>query len=446
MTQQCFPNNKQPTKKKSKSNAIVNTVAKLAGTVGSLVTAWKSAAKGNKASSMLGKAGGILFGDRGNQFGQALGHTFTGITGMGDYKLTAGVPRALLAPGKTAPKMKRTGDDFVIEHREFLYNVSGSTAFNKRVININPGLAELLPWGSRIAQYFEEYTFDGLVFEYRPSSGMVTSVSPALGIVGGSTDYNVASATPSTKQQAESTIGVVSCPPFQSFLHPIECKDNMTRKLLVRSGEVSDRRWYDIARTTIFTDGMPSTYVCGELWVSYRLRLSKPRIAPCVPGDFCSITANITTSTANRLSYQGTTKVCSMDVSADLLTLGFPFPGIFQVMVTTLPVSGSWTAANYTIDYQGYCTMRAPGEYMYSPEACELQTQASVIGRNGEDDPYTTTAGRFLIFTVWVTAEEEAPGSNSILISGWDTLASTNVTAVATCMSPQWGLPNTDLV
>jgi len=73
--------------------------------------------------------------------------------------------------------------------------------------------------------------------------------------------------------------------PNCGMIHPIECAPQSTflNNMYIRSGSVpsgADQRMYDIGSFQYATQGMQSAYTVGELWVSYHVKLKKPRINP----------------------------------------------------------------------------------------------------------------------------------------------------------------------
>jgi len=233
-------------------------------------------------SAVGGLAGGYFGGPLGSVLGSSAGNLISRITGFGDYR----VNRNSIAAGNSVPTFMMSGDGMHICHREFLADITGATAFTNLSLPINPGMPQTFPWLSQVAQNFEEYDFHGLVFEYRPSSGSaVSNTSAALGTVIYATDYNALSIPFATKQQMESYEYSCSTVPFTGMIHPVECDHNanVLNDMYIRNGNIpsgADIRLYDLGNFQYAVQGMQSAYTCGELWVSYDVLLSKPRIQP----------------------------------------------------------------------------------------------------------------------------------------------------------------------
>lgn len=166
-------------------------------------------------------------------------------------------------------------------HREYIGDVIGTSDFNVSAYPINPAVAKTFPFLSRIASLFEEYDFEGLVFQYVTTSGMVGSVSPALGAVIMATDYDSYAPNFVTKQQMESYEGAISTVACENTAHGVECARNEkhSRNLYTRTGPYSGSLLdYDFGKFQIATKGMPTDTVVGELWVTYDVVLLKPRL------------------------------------------------------------------------------------------------------------------------------------------------------------------------
>jgi hypothetical protein len=177
--------------------------------------------------------------------------------------------------------------EVIIAHREYVGDITGTTSFNLAAYAINPGLSVPFPWLSQVAANFEQYEMLGLVYEFRTLSGTaVGSTNTMLGAVVMATDYDVNNPLFTSKQQMDSYEFSCSDVPYNSFMHPIECapRDKTIGLQYVRSGPVpagSDQRFYDLGNFQIATQGMQSgASTVGELWVSYHVRLCKPRIPP----------------------------------------------------------------------------------------------------------------------------------------------------------------------
>jgi hypothetical protein len=202
------------------------------------------------------------------------------IRGSGSYH----VGRNSLIHGGAVPSFRTVGDGVRLCHREYLGDVSGSIPFDITAYAINPGNPLCFPWLSSLAGSFEEYRFEGLVFEYRSSSGAIASTAPTLGNVILATQYNVLEPVFTTKQQMDAYEYSTSLVPSATGLHAVECAGALTpvSTLYVRTGAVpaaADARLYDLGIFSIASQGQQGTYQVGELWVSYDIVFRKPLIS-----------------------------------------------------------------------------------------------------------------------------------------------------------------------
>jgi hypothetical protein len=229
---------------------------------------------------------GGMFGPKASEWGGKAGDLLAKVTGFGDYKVNGNT----LMSGQP-PSFMSSAQGTRITHREFLTDVTGSTDFTNTTLAINPGMATTFPWLSQVAAYFEQYEMKGLIFEFRPTSG-VSATNPALGTVILATQYDPYDPPFGTKQQMDSYEFASSTVPYQAVLHPVECapKERPTNVLYTRSGVSSgDTRLYDIGTLNVATKGMPSAYVVGEVWVSYDVVFYKPRINTFIGGRYVHI-------------------------------------------------------------------------------------------------------------------------------------------------------------
>jgi len=248
-------------------------------TFGKPTTAVGQAARG--LGKYVGGGLGSLFGKReaGAGVGGAALQSIARLFGHGDYG-TAPAGNSIVT-GQSVASFQNGGRGLRITHREFITNVTASNAFTLSSYPINPAMPQTFPFLAQIARLFEEYEFEGLVFQYVPSSGMVTASSPALGTVIMATDYDSYAADFLSKQEMESYEFAISTVPYTGAAHGVECargertKTNLYTRTGTAKGSLLD---YDFGKFQIATVGCPSSYVCGELWVTYDVRLLKPRL------------------------------------------------------------------------------------------------------------------------------------------------------------------------
>jgi hypothetical protein len=255
------------------------------------------------AGAALGAVGGfVLGGPPGAVIGSALGSAGGNLagyyTGTGNYKVSQ---NAVL----NANFQNR--DSTVITHREYVTDIkagSGTpTNFDIVKFPLNPGSAETFPWLSGIASNYEEYEILGMVFTFVSTSGnSIGSTNTALGTVILATEYDPTKPDFVNKQAMENYMFATSNKPSEHQIHAIECKKNLTpvKMLYVRTGANTgtDLRWTDFGNFYIATVGNPLAGAnLGELWVTYKVRLSKPRL-PVTVGAGGQISSGMVTLTA----------------------------------------------------------------------------------------------------------------------------------------------------
>jgi len=219
---------------------------------------------------------------------------FNRIRGRGAYRSGGVVP--FRQPGRMATFSSTGRGGCRIRHSEYLEDVVTGAAgvfYSEGGGLINPANRATFPWLSQIAQRFQEYEFNGLVFEYRTTSmdAMTTTVAgnAALGVVIGATEYNVTKSDFFTKQEMDNYEWVVSGKPSANLKFPVECQPqlNVLGRLYVDGshslpvGVSQDPRMSWLGKFQLGMSGFQAANVnIGELWVTYDVSLFKPAAAP----------------------------------------------------------------------------------------------------------------------------------------------------------------------
>ena len=197
--------------------------------------------------------------------------------------------------GNGVPSFQSTGDEtgaLVITHSEYITDVYGlpdDVEFKSTSYSINPGLNRMFPYLSQIAANFEEYEILQMAVTYKPKiNPNLQSTSGQLGSVILFTDYNPDDEKKESKQQMIQGYGNTNGRITDDLLHFIECdpsklKGDGHRFIRVRpplssSGRLMD---YDHGKFQVAVSGTPSSIAnqtLGELYVSYAVKLLKPRI------------------------------------------------------------------------------------------------------------------------------------------------------------------------
>jgi hypothetical protein len=251
----------------------------------------------NKGARKLGEFVGDKFG-----FGREIGNAaskLAKIFGFGDY--TVDQPRAVnhkfnlrsnSFAGASPPTFSNgKGEDIVMIRREYVKDITSSGLFKSQRFFLNPGNPELFPWLSQFARGYEEYQFLGMVFEFKSTCSSAISTGGGMGTVIMATDYDCMDTNYVDKRTMEASEYSNSAAPYVSYLHPIECDTsrNVLGKMYVlpgvsdisqittTSGLVQDPRFASLGQSYIAVEGNADTgTVIGELWVSYKIKLSRP--------------------------------------------------------------------------------------------------------------------------------------------------------------------------
>jgi len=237
---------------------------------------------GGAVGGIAGMSFGPLGAAAGAGLGAAIGNGIGYFTGSGDYKVSM---NACTVPGY------KNSDSTVITHREYITDVlsgptlaGASTAFDIQKFALQPGDASTFPWLANIAANYEEYDIHGMVFAFVATSGeSVASTNTALGTVILATEYDPTKPDFVNKQAMENYHFATSAKPSVNQLHAVECAKVRTpvKQLYIRSGAStgSDIRWSDFGNFYIATVGCPAaSTTLGELWVTYKIKLIKPRL------------------------------------------------------------------------------------------------------------------------------------------------------------------------
>lgn len=280
--------------------------------------------------SLGGSAVGALVGQpqAGSSLGSSLGGAISKWIGAGDY--TVSKNSVVMRASNNIPMMHNTNQSIIVRHREFVGTINGSTAFTvQKQLNINPGLSATFPWLSQVASRFQEYEVKGMVFHYVPTSGTFNGTTAALGSVMIQTTYRATDTPPASKTDMLNEYCASEVVPFETMAHPIECdpKENPFAVHYIRTNAITSGEplMYDIATTFVATQGMSTTDIVGDLWVTYEVELKKPLISSPVvtPVVYYATTFSGGTTSTFFSGTQGPT-VGNLAVSFSAKTITFP--------------------------------------------------------------------------------------------------------------------------
>ncbi len=212
---------------------------------------------------------------------------------MGDYSVQSNNlyrKGEAIQPGQVIPSFGVGNNVTRIKHREFIQDYlvpSSPAAFSNTTFTINPGNVICFPWLSAVAANYQQYKFNGLLFEFRTMTSEVTA-GGAMGTVIMATNYDVNDSPFPDKLHMENSQYAISAKPSSSILHTVECAPNLTatKLLYVRNASsstsaTSDNRFFDLGLFQMASTGLSAAAgtALGELWVTYDISLYKPEVA-----------------------------------------------------------------------------------------------------------------------------------------------------------------------
>lgn len=232
-----------------------------------------------------GSALGSMLGPAGAAAGRAAGGAISSILGLGAYEIKQNV----FLEGRLPMIVNDTPTGgTIIRHTEYMGDIITSSVagqFELQNYFINPAQEGTFPWLSQIAANYEQYSFEGLLFQFRSTSAdALNSVNTALGTVIMATNYDASDVNFTSKGEMLNYEYSQSCKPSDSIMHMIECAPNQTvlTKLYCRPSALppsDDQRFYDHGNFQIATTGFQGTNVnIGELHCTYQVRLLKPKL------------------------------------------------------------------------------------------------------------------------------------------------------------------------
>jgi hypothetical protein len=247
--------------------------------------------------SLLRGAGetlGSLWGNR--QGGRSIGANVSKFFGWGDYGGDAGGNQIMAGSAHTPLSVNQDSNnlqgDVYLSHREFLQNVTATggggniSPFSLVSFPINVGMNTTFPWLSQIAENFTMYELQGCIFEFKPTSGELGATGThSLGKAVMATQYDPDAPAFTSTVQMENYDYANACKPSEHMLHGVETAvgQRATNLLYVRTGvSPKDKVFTDVGNFQIATEGLPitsgTTAVVGELWVAYRVKLSRAQL------------------------------------------------------------------------------------------------------------------------------------------------------------------------
>lgn len=210
------------------------------------------------------------------------------LRGLGAYDISSLNHNVLIKPD--LPEVRNTvyvEGGTIIRHREYLGTIttaSSANTFNIQSYPLNPAQSSTFPWLSTIAQNYEEYKPNGLMFEFRStaSDAIASSTNLALGQVMLCTQYDPTDPDFSSDIEMLNYSWAQSGKVSDTVRHYIECdpKQSPLSHLYTRAGGLeTDLRFTDFGKFSIATNGLQGTSIqVGQLWVTYEFIMYKPKV------------------------------------------------------------------------------------------------------------------------------------------------------------------------
>jgi len=248
--------------------------------------------RGKYWGKALGGYAGSYFGSKGRKLGSYLGDKasdyavkrFKGrglYQGRGSYNnLVSGGDMSMSGAGNETEAVTFT-------NREYIKDIYGPTngSFTNLDMSLNPGLEHTFPWLAQIAANYEEYEFIQLLFEFKSTVNASTGGDGQTGTIIMATNYNASEATFTDKASMMQYHGGQSGRLTDDLIHGVECDPSKSvgdMHKYVRTDPVKDDiKSYDHGKFNFAIANMPGEFAdqqVGELWVSYTVKLLKPKL------------------------------------------------------------------------------------------------------------------------------------------------------------------------
>jgi len=381
---------------------------------------------GAVAGGAMGYMGGGLGGlGAGAQSGYNQGGSFSKFMGWGDYGTST---NQIIGGGNKGQMSVNMGPDMsgdiYICQTEFLQNVActntgaGASPFQITTFPINAGLAVTFPFLSQIAQNYTLYEFEGLIFKFNPTSGENNATSNSLGKVILATQYDPDAGAFINSVQMENYDYANAAKPSQTIFHGVET-DNQQQAVnmqYIRTGTTTKSKVFtDIGTFFVATEGVPfaaaGTQILGELWVTYKIKLSRANLYGALLGQNisqdllggASSVAALSTGTAFRKSTNQIGMVV-FPLNATAFSIQFPSNitlGTFLVLVRFTSGATAFTTQSGTLP-------TAPVNLQFFSPGVSLPSNTGVT-LDAPVNPLFTTQNQAIDSVMFVTVA--APGN-----------------------------------
>lgn len=341
-------------RQKASQNKTVNTVPKKE----------QKKSTAHKILESVGGAVGNLVGLK--DLGRDAGSWISKAVGLGEYRVKSNV----FAKGSDDVPVFEFNKDgsTTITHREMVSDIVGSIDFSSTYYDLHPLNPLLFKWLSIEALGYEQYEFQGLLLCFNSTCGdAIASTNNSMGTVIITTEYDVSRPAFTSKSEMESYMFTSVKKPSESFIHPVECNPNLDllnaryNNGYYRSQAASTftsptsfssnvaENLQCLGRTQVSTQGQQAAVTIGELWVTYKIKLSKVRAPPpgFTGGLFHASSNNIGTLVAGSTMFSSLPSIMS-DSTLQCDTIG--------LTSNTLTLSGVPPLTKVCINYRAIST------------------------------------------------------------------------------------------
>lgn len=409
------------------------------------------------------------------------------MAGRGAYS-GRGAYNNLVVGGRESMDISSPNDEtqtFTISHCEYLQDVFGApdSKFYLEAWQLNPGLVENFPWLAQIAANYEEYEFIQLLFHFKSTVDVnaTNNNNGATGTLIMATNYNPSAPNFVNKESMMQYHGSNSGRLVEDHTHGVECdpeKNAGSAQKYVRSSPVvvnQDLKTYDLGKFQLAQVNTPSAFnnqQIGELWVTYTVKLTKPRLFTALGGNILEQRFLSTgsegwnapfglpggTSSTVRTGTNGADPPASL---SDYKTFSYANMVTMQQGNIPMRVLGAYTNGSTTNIHVGYIMLYMPDyctgvfEATVNTEGTALSAGSIEISTFGNVSLWTDIAGTNPAGDGWVNTYFIATSTQSIAVvrfgcspitTGVDNVIVIGFKYAANAASPTPGMTQNSLV
>jgi len=176
--------------------------------------------------------------------------------------------------------IKNTSMGIFVSHREYITDVVHGVPNEFELLefsDVTPTNQKLFPWLASIAQRFETFKFEDLVFIYEPQTS-----TQSLGTIMLAIDYDALDEPPVNKTQLMSYKNAVRSPAWFACVNRSAKADLQKQKNYYCQNSSStgpeDLKTTSVGKFILAFQSESDAYSAGELYVEYRVRLETPQL------------------------------------------------------------------------------------------------------------------------------------------------------------------------